>query len=65
MNERILRKAENEIRVGIKSIRDGNKTVKESNLGSVLNAMKLFDEVLYDELFNLYKKALSSPFCKK
>lgn len=65
MNERLLKKAEKEIRVGIKAIRDGNKTPKESGLGKMLNALKPLDEPLYIELMDLYKKALQSPFCKR
>jgi hypothetical protein len=65
MNERLLRRAEKEIRVGVKAIRDGYKTPKEAGLGKMLNAMKRLDEPLYDELMALYKKALQSPFCKR
>jgi len=65
MNERLLKKAEKEIRLGIKMIRDGYKTPKEASLGQSLNLMKHFDEPLYNELMEMYKKALQSPFCKR
>ena len=65
MNEKLLRKTEKEIRVGIKAIREGKKTPKESGLGKMLNAMKNLDEPLYDVLMKDYKKALNSPFCKR
>jgi len=65
MNERLLNRTEKEIRVGIRAIRDGNKTPKEAGLGKMLNAMKNLDEPLYEELMEMYKKALQSPFCKK
>ncbi len=64
-NEKLLKRAENDIRIGVKSIRDGKKTPKEARLGKKLNIMKVFDEVLHIELMNLYKNALRSPFCKK
>lgn len=65
MNERLLNRTEKEIRVGIKAIREGKKTPKEAGLGKMLNAMKNLDEPLYDELMEMYKKALQSPFCKR
>jgi len=65
MNERLLRRTEKEIRVGIKAISDGKKTPKEAKLGRMLNALKNLDEPLYLELIDKYKKALKSPFIKK
>ena len=65
MNERLLRKSEKKIRIGIKSVRDGSKTPKDAKVGQALNLMRHFDEVLHSELMELYKKALQSPFCKK
>ena len=65
MNDKLIQRAEKEIRVGIKAIRDGNKTVKDAGLGKLLNALKTLDEPLYIELIELYKKALKSPFCKR
>lgn len=65
MNERFLNKTENTIRVGIRNIRDGKQAPKDSGLGKLLNAMKTLDEPLYEELMEMYKKALQSPLCKK
>ncbi len=65
MNERLLRKSEKKIRLGIKTIRDGNKTPKDAGVGQTLNLMRHFDEILHSELMELYKKALQSPFCKR
>jgi len=65
MNERLLNKTEKTIRVGIRNIRDGKQTPKEAGLGKMLNAMKNLDEPLYNELMEMYKTALQSPFCKR
>ncbi len=64
-NEKLLKRAEKEIRIGIKSIRNGNKTPKEAGLGKMLNVIKTLDESLHLELMELYKKSLESPFCKR
>jgi hypothetical protein len=61
MNERLLKRSEKTIRVGIKNIKDGLKTPKEAGIGRVLNAMKNLDEPLYDDLLEQYKDALLSP----
>ena len=65
MNERILIQAENRIRAGIKSIQNGEKSLKEANLGGLMNAIKSYDEVLFEKLLVLYVKATKSSFLKK
>ena len=64
-NERLLKRAEKEIRIGIKAISNGYKAPKEASIGKMLNVLKLFDEPLYLELMKDYKKALQSPFRKR
>ena len=65
MNERLLINAEKRIISGIKSIKNGDKSLKEANLGSLFNALKPYDEVLFEKLLVLYIKATKSPNLKK
>lgn len=46
------------IESGIRGLRLRNKTPSEVNVGSNLNRLKMFNEGMYDEYLEKYKKAL-------
>ena len=56
--ERNIIKLEKEIRVKMMNIRSGNLLPKDSGIGKLINLMKSFDEVLYDEIMKEYKDLL-------
>jgi len=65
MNEKLLIQAEKRIKSSIKRISKGDISLEEANVGSLFNAIKPYDEVLFEKLLVLYVKATKSPFLKK
>lgn len=43
---------------GIRSIKNGSKTVKEANVGMSLNKLKTVNEGLYEDYLKKYKEVL-------
>jgi len=59
MTERELRKLEFTIRSKMEDIKKQRVTLKDSGIGSLMNALKKVDEASYDKILPEYKKMAS------
>lgn len=57
--EKLLKDLERKIAGGINAIEKGVKSPKEAAIGSYLNNLKKYDEVLFERLMNEYKSAVA------
>ena len=60
MTERELRKLEITIKSKMADIRERRVSVKDSGIGSMLNALKKVDEALYEKILPEYKQLVTS-----
>lgn len=59
VQEKDIVRLEKEIRMKMRSIKNGTLTPKDSGIGKLINLMKSFDEPLYDNIMVEYKKVLN------
>jgi hypothetical protein len=59
MTERELIKLEKTIRTKMEDIKGQRISLKESGIGSLMNALKKVDEALYEKILPEYKKMAS------